>query len=101
MLFNNILHDMKFLMVLERLVSKRVVLADVPLYRHFLQESYPCSATWQKEAMIFDIPRPQKPERGHIRQTRPFTKLHFVSSRHLLDYLNCGMQRCYGAKRAN
>ena len=38
------------------------------------KQSFPAMLPWQKNPMIFDIPAPQKPERGHIRQNRPFTK---------------------------
>ena len=47
-------------------VRKRVLLADVPLYRNFIQKVFPCS-----------VPGPQTPERGHICQNRSFTKLPF------------------------
>ena len=33
------------------------------------KKSFP-SATWQKKAMIFDIPGLPKPERGHIHQSK-------------------------------
>ena len=46
--------------VRKRVVSKSVVLADVPLYRNFLLKVFPCGATLAKKAMIFDIPGPQK-----------------------------------------
>ena len=56
--------------VFKRAASKRLVLADVPLYQNFLQKSLPAVLPWQKKTMFFDIPGPQKLERGHIRQNR-------------------------------
>ena len=41
------------------------------------EKSFPAVLPWQKKAMTFDIPGPQKPERGYIRQSRPFTKPPF------------------------
>ena len=38
-------------------VSKRVVVADAPLYPHFLQKSSPARLPWQKKAM-FDMCEP-------------------------------------------
>ena len=38
------------------------------------KQSFPAVLPWKKKAMIFDIPGPQRPERGHIRQNHPFTK---------------------------
>ena len=35
--------------VRKRVVSKRVVLADVPLYRNFLQKVFPCSTALVEE----------------------------------------------------
>ena len=48
-------------------VSKSVVLADVPLYQHFLKKTLPCSATLAEGAMIFEMPGPPTTEQGHIR----------------------------------
>ena len=39
-----------------RVVSKRVVLADVPLYQNFLRKVFPCSATLAEKAISLDIP---------------------------------------------
>ena len=36
---------------------QRVVLVDVPLYRHFLQKSFAAVLLWQKKAVIFDNPK--------------------------------------------
>ena len=47
-------------------------LADVPLYWISSRKSFPAVLPWHKKAVTFDIPGPQKPERGHIRQNRPF-----------------------------
>ena len=44
----------------KRLVRKRVVLADVPLYRNFLKKSSPAMLPGQKKAMFFEIPGPRK-----------------------------------------
>ena len=56
-------------------VSKGVVLADAEISS---KNSCPAVLPWQNKATIFDIPGPQKPERGHIRQNRPFKKPPFV-----------------------
>ena len=37
----------------DRVVSRRVVLADVPLYRNFLQKVFPCSASLAEESYDF------------------------------------------------
>ena len=39
--------------VCESVVSKRVVLADVPLYRNIIQKGFPCSATVARESHDF------------------------------------------------
>ena len=51
------------------MVSKRVVLADVPLYRNFLQKVFPAMLPGQKKAMIFDNPGPHKPDEGTFART--------------------------------
>ena len=43
--------------------------------------SFPAVLRWQKKAMIFDVPGPTKPERGHIRQNALSQNCPFVSSR--------------------
>ena len=69
-------HKKPFLGVRKRVISKREVLADVP------RMPFPAVLPWQTTAMTFDLPGPQKPERGHIRQNRPkLQNRPFVSSR--------------------
>ena len=65
--------------VRKRVVSKRVVLADAPLYQNVLQKVFPCSATLAEESYDFDIPGTPKPERGRIRQTALLQNRHSVS----------------------
>ena len=50
-----------------------VVLTYVARQRFLKQKkSFPAALRWQKKAVTFEIPGPQKPERGYIRQKRPF-----------------------------
>ena len=46
----------------------------VPCTEISSEKSVPAVLPWQKKPMIFEIPGPPKPERGHIRQNRPCTK---------------------------
>ena len=41
-------------------VSRRVVWADVPLYRSVIQKVFPCSATLAETALILEPPGSQK-----------------------------------------
>ena len=41
------------------------------------KKSFPEALAWQKTAMIFDFPGPQKLERRYIHQNHPFTKPPF------------------------
>ena len=60
-----------------RLVSKRVVWQMFRCTQIASKKSFAAMLSWQKTAMILEIPWPPKPERGHIRQNRPFTKPPF------------------------
>ena len=77
----NLLHfscDFTFLGVRKRVVSKRVVLADVPGYQKKNEGTFRCSPdTKNRTEKNSDVPQYQKPERGYIRQDRPFTKPPF------------------------
>ena len=56
----------------KRVVSKRVVLAEVPLYRHFLQKIFPYGATLderKKKPVNFDVPGPQHGVEGTFAKT--------------------------------
>ena len=57
--------------------KEKVGLADVPLYRHFLQKVFPCNATLAEERWDFWHSWAPRTERGPIRQTRPFIKPPF------------------------
>ena len=75
--------------VRKRVVSKRVILEDVPCTETSSQKtSFPAVLPWQKKAMIFDVPGLLKPERGYIRQNHPFPKPPFCFlSIYLLEIL--------------
>ena len=70
--------------VRKRVVSKRVVLADVSPERKpergYVRQNHPFGVDKRvvsKRVVSADVPQERKPERGHVRQNHPFTKPPF------------------------
>ena len=71
--------------VRKRVISKRVVLADVPVYRNFQKKkqkkTFPPMLPWQKTAMSFDIP-------GQTQNEGTFAKTALSQNRSLVSARN-------------